>query len=85
METVYNGNYDFKGLWDMPSRCGLKIIKASLHTVIIVSELYKENPGTTISFYEEEYFRVFFTINDGILEKPEYKKISEEDLSKLLQ
>lgn len=119
METVFEGNYDFRGLWGMPSRCYLRIIKSDLNTVIIVSELYKENPGTTItdvtvqladqvckhfsidydsmiyiehnpktntklSFYEEEYFRVFFAVNDGLLEKPEYKQISEEELNTLM-
>lgn len=33
----------------MPSRCGLKISQKGEKTIVIVTELYKENPGTTIT------------------------------------
>ena len=35
--------FDFKGSFDMPSRCGLKISQKGEQTVVIVTELYKEN------------------------------------------
>ncbi|HOY30248.1 MAG TPA: hypothetical protein PKW80_00060 [Bacteroidales bacterium] len=41
--------YDFKGQWDVPSRCGLKIVKNEQHTVVIATELYAENPGTSVT------------------------------------
>ena len=120
VKTIYEGTYDFIGLWDIPSKCGLKIVRTDINTIVIVSELYKENPGTTItdmpvkladqicshfgidldsliyiehnpktntklSFYEEEYFRVYFTKTDGRLESPEYKEISGNELKGLLQ
>ncbi|MCK9613254.1 MAG: hypothetical protein PHR81_03790 [Bacteroidales bacterium] len=41
--------YDFKGQWDVPSRCGIKIVYGSEHSVIIATELYAENPGTSVT------------------------------------
>jgi hypothetical protein len=41
--------FDFKGLWDVPSKCGLKILQKNNKYTIIVSELYQENPGTSIT------------------------------------
>ncbi len=41
--------YDFKRLWDLPSRCGLKIVNKKSHSVIIVTELYRDNPGTSVT------------------------------------
>jgi len=41
--------YSFKGLWDLPSVCGLKIINTSKNTIIIATDLFDENPGTSIT------------------------------------
>jgi hypothetical protein len=41
--------FDFKGLWDIPSKCGLKIIRKDNQYRVIVSELYQDNPGTSIT------------------------------------
>jgi len=52
METQRNNIdliFDFKGIWDLPSKCGLKILNKSDKTIVIVTELYKENPGTSIA------------------------------------
>ncbi len=49
MNTLYDGIFDFRGLWDIPSKCGLKIFITDRATVVIVTELYKENPGSTIT------------------------------------
>jgi len=43
--------FDFNGQWDIPSKCGLKIIKKSNKTIIIATELYLNNPGTSIATY----------------------------------
>jgi|WetSurMetagenome_2_1015567.scaffolds.fasta_scaffold310160_2 hypothetical protein len=41
--------YDFKGNWDVPSRCGLKIARNSDWDIVIATELYLENPGTSVT------------------------------------
>jgi hypothetical protein len=41
--------YHFKGKWDVPSICGLRVIHKSRKTIVIATNLYKNNPGTSIS------------------------------------
>lgn len=48
------GNYfdeiiDFKGQWDLPSKCGIKRFKKSGKEIVLVTELYQGNPGTSIT------------------------------------
>lgn len=118
-ETVNSEYFAFSGLWDIPSACGLRILRTDENYIAIVSELYKKNPGSTVtdvpvqlatqiclkfslepekliyiehnpetatklSFYEEEFFRVHFVIEDKKLSNPVYEKISKDDLDKLL-
>lgn len=40
---------DFKGVWDMHSRCGLKIFQKNDKHIVIVTELYQDNPGSSIT------------------------------------
>ena len=47
-EKYYDEIFEFKGQWDMPSRCGLRIIKKE-KTAVIVTELYQDNPGTSVT------------------------------------
>jgi hypothetical protein len=49
-EKYYDEIFDFKGQWDAPSKCGLKIIENKGITHIIVTELYQENPGTSVTY-----------------------------------
>jgi len=49
-ETYYNEIFDFKGQWDIPSKCGLKIIEKEGKTYVIVTELYQDNPGTSVTY-----------------------------------
>ena len=41
--------YDYSGLWDVPSKCGLKIIKKENKSIVIATELYDINPGTSVT------------------------------------
>ena len=41
--------YHFKGLWDVPSICGLKIVKKREKTIVIATDLFEDNPGTSIT------------------------------------
>jgi hypothetical protein len=39
--------FHFQGKWEMPSLCGLKILDKTDNPIIILTELYTENPGSS--------------------------------------
>lgn len=41
--------YHFKGKWEMPSLCGLMISKNDSGFTVILSELYEDNPGSSVT------------------------------------
>lgn len=49
-QSYYDEIFDFKGQWDMPSCCGLKIRIVEGKTYVIVMELYQENPGSSVTY-----------------------------------
>ncbi len=49
-EKYYDEIFSFKGQWDMPSTCGLKIKNADGVNYVIVTELYQDNPGTSVTY-----------------------------------
>lgn len=48
--SYYDQIFAFDGSWDMPSKCGLKILEKQGKHIIIVTELYQENPGTSVTY-----------------------------------
>jgi hypothetical protein len=46
----YDEIFQFQGEWDMPSAGGLKIRTAESKTYVIVTELYQDNPGTSVTY-----------------------------------
>lgn len=117
-EKYYDEVFEFAGQWDVPSKCGLKIIEKGSKKIVIVTELYQENPGTSVtaaagilarqicenkgfciaditylecnpdthsklSFYDEEYFQVTFTEENGKLVCPVYRQLSPEEVKGL--
>jgi hypothetical protein len=46
----YDEIFSFKGEWDMPSKCGLKIRESEGRKVVVVTELYQDNPGTSVTY-----------------------------------
>ena len=48
-DKYINQQYHFKGKWDVPSVCGLKVIEKQDKTIVIATNLYQINPGTSIS------------------------------------
>ena len=48
-EIYYDEIFDFNGQWERPSKCGLKIIQKEGKTFVIVTELYQDNPGTSVT------------------------------------
>jgi len=49
-DKYYDEIFDFDGQWGAPSKCGLKIIEKKDFTFVIVTELYQENPGTSVTY-----------------------------------
>lgn len=41
--------YHFKGKWDVPSVCGIKVVEKHEKTIVMATNLYESNPGTSIS------------------------------------
>ncbi len=46
--------FDFQGRWGAPSRCGLRVVKKQDRHIVIVTELFEENPGTSVTEYSAE-------------------------------
>jgi len=52
METSFSridSFFEFMGSWGIPSKCGIKHFSFNGKDYIIVTELYKDNPGTSIT------------------------------------
>lgn len=41
--------YHFRGKWNVPGICGLKVVQKPGKTIVIATNLYEHNPGTSIS------------------------------------
>jgi hypothetical protein len=48
-EKYYDEVFGFAGQWELPSKCGLKIRNRDGKKVVIVTELYQDNPGTSVT------------------------------------
>jgi len=48
-DNYIDQQFHFKGKWDVPSLCGLKVVEKPDKTIVIATNLYKINPGTSIS------------------------------------
>jgi hypothetical protein len=46
--------HHFPGKWEMPSLCGLMIQKKVYGALIILTELYEENPGSSVTGMVEQ-------------------------------
>ncbi len=46
--------FKYEGLWNRKATCGLKIIRKPDTTLIIATDLYKENPGGSITEFVAE-------------------------------
>ena len=51
--------YHYKGRLDVQSRCGLKIVKKPDQHIVIATELYEENPGTTVTNFNTRLAALF--------------------------
>lgn len=49
-KEYYDEIFQFKDQWGLPSACGLKIRQHGNKTYVIVTELYQDNPGNSITY-----------------------------------
>lgn len=49
-KDYYDEIFDYRGQWDVPSCCGLKIRVVDGVTYVIVTELYQDNPGSSVTY-----------------------------------
>ena|SRR5574344_1929392 len=56
-ERYYDEIFDFAGQWDVPSKCGLKILPFEGKTVVIATELYQDNPGSSVTYASGNLFQ----------------------------
>ena len=56
-EKYYDEVFNFKGQWDTPSECGLKTLVRKEKIVVIVTELYQDNPGASVTYTGYSLFR----------------------------
>lgn len=79
----YDEIFEFKGQWDMPSCCGLKIRYVNGVPYIIVTELYQDNPGTSVTYAGESLARQICDSKGLKLEECVYIECTPDTNSKL--
>ncbi|MFA5444306.1 MAG: hypothetical protein WC128_06170 [Bacteroidales bacterium] len=42
--------FNFNGKWDVPSKCGLRILDRNGKYVVIATEIYQHNPGSSVTY-----------------------------------
>ncbi|NLA15438.1 MAG: hypothetical protein GX877_02735 [Bacteroidales bacterium] len=42
--------FEFKGKWEVPSKCGLRILNRRGIPIVIATELYQHNPGSSVTY-----------------------------------
>ena len=81
-EKYYDEIFEFRGLWDLPSRCGLKIIKGE-KPIVIVTELYQDNPGSSVTAAGKNLAEQICRAKDFCLDKIMYLQCNPGTDSKL--
>ena len=82
-EKYYDEVFDFKGLWDAPSKCGLKTFINKGKTYIVVTELYQENPGTSVTYAGYSLFKQICEYKGFIETEVVYLECNPDTNSKL--
>ena len=82
-ERYYDEIFNFAGQWDMPSACGLKIINKNDKTYVIVTELYQDNPGTSVTYAAESLYKQILEAKGLAAENVCYIECNPDTNSKL--
>ncbi|MDR1847759.1 MAG: hypothetical protein LBR17_06560 [Bacteroidales bacterium] len=82
-ENYYDEVFQFKGQFDIPSCCGLKIKQKDGRTVVCVTELYQDNPGTSVTYAGKELLIQICEAKNLDIEKVVYLQCNPDTNSKL--
>ncbi len=81
--TYYDEIFSFKGEWDMPSSCGLKMRVVDGKTFVIVTELYQDNPGTSVTYAGEKLLQQICDAKGLVANEVTYVECNPNTNSKL--
>jgi hypothetical protein len=48
-KDYYDEVFAFEGAWGMESKCGLKMLEKDGRPIVVATELYQDNPGTSVT------------------------------------
>ena len=82
-EKYYDEIFEFKGQWDIPSKCGLKIREIDSKKFVIVTELYQENTGTSVTYAGFLLASQICQVKNLILDEITYIECTPDTKSKL--
>ena len=61
-DKYFDEIFDFAGQWDMPSKCGLKILKKKKKVIVVVTELYQDKSGTSVTYAGGSLIKQFWML-----------------------
>jgi hypothetical protein len=82
-EKYYDEIFEYVGQWETPSKCGLRMLSRGEQTVVIVTELYQDNPGTSVTAAGELLFRQLCERKALVPDKVVYIECNPDTNSKL--
>ena len=82
-DKYFDEKFDFAGQWDMPSTCGLKIIQKDDISIVLVTELYQDNPGTSVTYAAGSLIKQICDVKHLDINKIKYIECNPSTNSKL--
>lgn len=79
----YDEVFDFEGQWGVPSKCGLKIFDHNGTRIVVVTELYQDNPGTSVTYAGRSLLEQICRSKDLEVDKVTYVECNPDTGSKL--
>ena len=82
-DKYFDEKFNFAGQWDMPSTCGLKIVQKDDISIVLVTELYQDNPGTSVTYAAGSLIKQICDVNHLDINKIKYIECNPSTNSKL--
>ena len=82
-DKYFDEKFNFAGQWDMPSTCGLKIVQKDDISIVLVTELYQDNPGTSVTYAAGSLIKQICDVKHLDINKIKYIECNPRTNSKL--